>query len=49
MGELRKIPGVGKETEKDLIMLGNTIVKSLRNANPKALYEKRMSEVRGSR
>lgn len=40
MGELRKIPGVGKETEKGLIMLGYPTIESLRNANPEALYEK---------
>jgi len=49
MGELRKIPGAGKETEKDLIMFGNTIIKSLRNANPEALYEKECLKCGGSR
>ncbi|MCC0653414.1 helix-hairpin-helix domain-containing protein [Clostridioides sp. ES-S-0001-03] len=40
MGELRKISGVGKETEKDLIMLGYTTIESLKDANPEELYQK---------
>lgn len=40
MGELRKIPGVGKATEKDLIQLGYSTIASLRDEDPKALYEK---------
>ena len=39
MSELRKIPGVGKETEKDLLMLGYTTVASLKNADPEEMYE----------
>ncbi|QNM06317.1 helix-hairpin-helix domain-containing protein [Qiania dongpingensis] len=40
MGELRKIPGVGKETEKDLQMLGYFTVESLKDEDPEAIYEK---------
>ena len=40
MGELQKIPGVGKQTEQDLIMLGYTTIASLKNADPQALYER---------
>ena len=40
MGELQKIPGVGKATEKSLIMLGYTTIKSLKDANPAQMYEK---------
>ena len=38
MGELRNIPGVGKQMEKDLIRLGYATVASLRNADPEELY-----------
>ena len=31
MSELRRIPGVGKETEKDLLALGYTTIESLRD------------------
>lgn len=34
MGELRKIPGAGKQTERDLIRLGYSTVASLRGVNP---------------
>ncbi|MGN8914012.1 helix-hairpin-helix domain-containing protein [Anaerofustis butyriciformans] len=34
MGELRKIPGVGKKTEKDLIMLGYKNIESLKGEDP---------------
>jgi len=43
MGELRTIPGVGIQTEKDLIALGYPTIASLRNANPEALYQKECS------
>lgn len=38
MGELRKIPGVGKKTEEDLLSLGYTTVASLRGADPEEMY-----------
>lgn len=38
MTELRKIPSVGKETEKDLIALGYTTIESLKNVDPEELY-----------
>lgn len=38
MSELRKIPGVGKETEKDLMALGYTTIESLRGADPEEMY-----------
>ena len=40
MSELRKIPGVGKEIEKDLFMLGYTTIASLENADPEEMYER---------
>ena len=40
MGELRKIPGVGKQTEQDLIMLGYPTIESLKNADPQQMYER---------
>lgn len=40
MSELRKIPGVGKEIEKDLLMLGYTTIASLENADPEEMYER---------
>jgi len=40
MGELRQIPGVGKQTEQDLLALGYTDVASLRGADPQELYER---------
>lgn len=36
--ELRKIPGVGVETEKDLIKLGYTSVESLKGQDPEEMY-----------
>lgn len=39
MGELQKIPGVGKQTEQDLIAIGYPTIASLRGANPEKLYE----------
>lgn len=40
MGELRKIPGVGKKTEKDLIMLGYKNIESLKGEDPEKIYLK---------
>lgn len=48
MGGLRQIPGVGRETEKDLIMLGYTTVDSLKDADPEEMYE-RECRLRGRR
>ncbi len=39
MSELRKIPGVGKETEKDLIELGINFIDDLKGRNPQELYD----------
>lgn len=39
MGELRKIPNVGKQTEKDLIAMGYTTIESLKGKNAERLYE----------
>ncbi|MBQ3509857.1 MAG: Pathogenicity locus [Peptococcaceae bacterium] len=39
MGELQKIPGVGRQTEQDLIAIGYSTIASLRGANPEELYE----------
>ena len=38
--ELRKIPGVGIETEKDLIRLGYTTIESLKGQNPEEIYQR---------
>lgn len=40
MSELRKIPGVGKETEKDLIRLGYPTIASLKDADPEEIYRR---------
>lgn len=40
MTELREIPGVGKETEKDLIALGYTTMAALAHADPEELYQR---------
>lgn len=40
MGELRKIPGVGKEIEKDLIELGINSIDDLKGRDPQELYER---------
>ncbi len=48
MGELRKIPGVGAETEKALTMLGYTTISSLIGANPIEMYERECA-MRGMR
>lgn len=39
MGELTKLPGVGRETEQDLIALGYKTIKSLIGADPEKMYE----------
>lgn len=44
MGELRRIPGVGKKTEQDLIRLGYPTVASLRGADPERMYERDCAE-----
>jgi len=38
--DLTKIPYVGKETEKDLLLLGFDSIVSLKGADPEAMYEK---------
>lgn len=38
MSELRLIPGVGIETEKDLLLLGYDTVASLKGADPEEMY-----------
>jgi hypothetical protein len=38
--ELRKIPGVGKATEQDLIALGYTTINSLKGQDPEEMYKK---------
>ncbi len=40
VSELRKIPGVGKNIEQDLINLGYTTIESLRGQNPEEMYMK---------
>lgn len=40
MGELRKIPGVGKTVEQDLLRLGYDTIASLRGANPEEIYQR---------
>lgn len=40
MSELRRIPGVGAQTEKDLLMLGYTTIDSLRGADPEEMYRR---------
>lgn len=40
MSELRRIPGVGAQTEKDLQMLGYTTIASLRGADPEEMYQR---------
>ena len=39
MSELRKIPNVGKATEKDLIAMGYTTIESLKGKTAEQLYE----------
>jgi hypothetical protein len=38
MTELRKIPGVGKSIEEDLIRLGYPTIASLKDADPEDMY-----------
>lgn len=40
MGELRQIPGVGKQMEKDLLAMGYTTIESLRHADPEEMYRR---------
>ena len=39
MGELTKLPGIGKETERDLLALGYKTIDSLKGADPEKIYE----------
>lgn len=39
MGELRNIPNVGKQTEKDLLDMGYTTIESLKGKSGEELYE----------
>ncbi len=39
MGELRKIPGVGKAVEEDLKQLGINRIEELKGLNPQGLYD----------
>ena len=39
MSELRKIPNVGKATEKDLIAMGYTTIESLKGKTAEQLYK----------
>ena len=43
MSELRKIPNVGKTTEKDLIAIGYTTIESLKGKTAEQLYEEECS------
>lgn len=38
--ELQSIPGVGRKTAEDLILIGINSVEDLKNKNPEELYEK---------
>lgn len=40
MGELRKIPGVGKRTEEDLLLLGYNKIEDLKGADPEEMYKR---------
>lgn len=42
--ELRRIPGVGKATEQDLIRLGYPTIASLRGVDPEELYSQDCAE-----
>ena len=44
MGELQKIPGIGKTGEQDLMKLGYTTIESLRGADPEEMYERECIE-----
>lgn len=39
MTELRRLSGVGQETERDLLALGYSTIASLKNADPQVLYD----------
>ncbi len=39
MGELRKIPGVGKNIEEDLLSIGIRTIDDLKGRSPEELYE----------
>lgn len=39
MGELRKIPNIGKATERDLTEMGYTTIESLKGKSAQQLYE----------
>lgn len=41
--DLRKIPGVGKETEKDLIEMGYINIESLKGQDPLSMYDQHCS------
>ena len=41
MSELRRIPGVGVQTEQDLLALGYASIASLRGADPEEMYQRR--------
>lgn len=38
--DLQKIPYVGKETEKDLLLLGFDSIAALKGANPEEMYQR---------
>lgn len=38
--ELQSIPGVGRRTAEDLILIGINSIKDLKNKNPEELYER---------
>ena len=40
MGELRKIPYVGKATEASLNLIGYNTIESLKGADPEKMYQK---------
>lgn len=40
MGELKKIPGIGKDMERHLTALGYDTIASLRGADPEEMYER---------
>ncbi|WMJ84395.1 helix-hairpin-helix domain-containing protein [Oscillospiraceae bacterium LTW-04] len=40
MGELQKIPGVGKQTEQALLLLGFSTIASLKGADPQDMYDR---------
>ena len=44
MGELQKIPGIGKTGELDLMKLGYTTIESLRGADTEEMYERECIE-----